>query len=103
MAKRKKNEIDIASNKDQIVLYRSQDGGSRLEVRLEKESVWLSLDQIASLFERDKSVISRHLSNIFINKELERFSVVAKKATTASDGKVYQKERSESPITLLSR
>lgn len=68
-----------------IVLYKKG-----LEVQFKQEIPWLSLDQIAKLFERDKSVISRHLRNIFKNKELGRKSVVAKNATTAADGKIYQ-------------
>ena len=55
-------------------------------------TLWLNLNQIAGLFERDKSVISRHLSNIFKSGELERNSVVAFFATTAADGKAYNVE-----------
>ncbi len=74
----------------EVVLYEAPDGQIRLDVRLEQDSVWLSLDQMTHLFRRDKSVISRHLRNIFVSKELERKSVVAKNATTAADGKTYQ-------------
>jgi len=74
----------------EIVLYRAADGGPALDVRLERETVWLSLNQLADLFERDKSVISRHLRNVFKEGELERSVVVAKNATTAADGKTYQ-------------
>ncbi len=63
-----------------------------LRIKLEKDSVWLSLEQIASLFERDKSVISRHIKNIFSTDELQRDSVVAKNATTGPDGKTYMVE-----------
>lgn len=74
----------------EIVIF---EGGSQsVEVRLEGESLWLSLQQIADLFGRDKSVISRHLRNVFTTEELEREAVVAKKATTAADGKIYQVE-----------
>lgn len=76
----------------EIVLYRAADGGPALDVRLERDTVWLSLNQLADLFERDKSVISRHLSNVFKEGELERSAVVAKNATTAADGKTYQVE-----------
>jgi len=76
----------------EIVLCRTTDGGPALDVRLERESVWLSLNQLADLFERDKSVISRHLRNVFKEGELERSVVVAKNATTAADGKTYQVE-----------
>jgi hypothetical protein len=73
-----------------VVLYRAPDGEVQLDVRLERETVWLSLDQIAKLLGRDKSVISRHLRNVFATRELNRRSVVAKNATTAADGKTYQ-------------
>ncbi len=75
--------------KGEIVIYKSREG-PKLEVQLEKETVWLSLDQMAKLFDRDKSVISRHIKNIFQEGELKPHSVIAKFATTASDGKVYQ-------------
>ena len=74
----------------EIILYEAPDGQVRVDVRLERETVWLSLSQIAKLFGRDKSVISRHLRNVFASRELERKAVVAKNATTASDGKTYQ-------------
>ncbi|MGD9109180.1 MAG: virulence protein RhuM/Fic/DOC family protein [Gammaproteobacteria bacterium] len=78
----------IENNK--LVLYRSKDGSVKLEAALEQETLWLNLNQLAKLFGRDKSVISRHLRNIFKTKELDSDSVVAKNATTAADGKVYQ-------------
>jgi prophage antirepressor-like protein len=71
-----------------VVIFR--DDTQSVEVRLEGETVWLSLQQLADLFGRDKSVISRHLRNIFDSDELRRDSVVALFATTAADGKVYQ-------------
>lgn len=67
-------------------------GGQSAQVRLEGETVWLSLQQLAQLFGHDKSVISRHLRNTLDTHELERDSVVAKNATTAADGKVHQVE-----------
>jgi len=73
-----------------IELYKTESGETQIKVRFEKETVWLSLNQMAELFGRDKSVISRHLKNIFSTDELNRDSVVAKNATTASDGKTYQ-------------
>ncbi len=76
----------------EVVLYEAGDGELRLEVRLERESVWLPLTGIAQLFGRDKSVISRHVRNVFASGELERDSAVAKNATTAADGKTYQVE-----------
>ena len=76
----------------EIVLYQASDGSVKLDVWLEKETIWLNLNQMAALFERDKSVISRHLRNVFREGELDRESVVAFFATTAADGKTYQVE-----------
>ncbi|WP_213661815.1 virulence protein RhuM/Fic/DOC family protein [Stutzerimonas stutzeri] len=76
----------------QIQLFTSADGQAQLQVALEHETVWLNLQQLTELFGRDKSVISRHLKNIFDSDELQREAVVAKKATTAADGKTYQVE-----------
>jgi hypothetical protein len=73
-----------------IIIYKNKNGHIDLTVNLSEETVWLSLNQLAQLFGRDKSVISRHLSNIFKTKELNKNSVVANFATTASDGKTYQ-------------
>ena len=70
----------------EVVLYKAPDGAVRLDVRLERESVWLSLDQMTKLFRRDKSVISRHLRNVFVSKELERKATVAKNATVQREG-----------------
>ena len=78
--------------KNNIVIYQAKNGAIELRGDFERESIWATLDQIAMVFGRDKSVISRHVKNIFKEGELERSSVVAKNATTASDGKVYQVE-----------
>ena len=88
----KRNAWASAGKRGEVVLYKAPDGGAALEVRLEQETVWLTLNQIADVFGRDKSVISRHLNNVFNQKELDRKSVVAYFATTASDGKTYQVE-----------
>ena len=64
-------------------------GITEISVTVDKETVWLSLKQLVELFDRDKSVISRHVNNIFREGELDRNSVVAFFATTASDGKTY--------------
>jgi prophage maintenance system killer protein len=74
----------------QIHIYQSADGQAQLRVAIDKDTVWLSLDQMVLLFKRDKSVISRHLRSLFSEGELDRSSVVAKNATTAADGKTYQ-------------
>ena len=73
-----------------IEIYQVENGNTEISVRLENETVWLSLNQMVDLFLRDKSVISRHISNIFKEGELDKQSVVAKNATTAADGKIYQ-------------
>lgn len=73
----------------EIMLYQSEDGQTKVEVRMEGETVWLTLNQLAELFQRDKSVISRHIKNVFEEGELSPESVVAKNATTAADGKTY--------------
>ena len=73
-----------------IVIY--EDGSLVLNTTVENETIWLSQKQLCELFGRDKSVISRHIRNIFKEGELEREAVVAKNATTAADGKVYQVE-----------
>ena len=78
--------------KSDILIYQTEDGRTRVEVRLQDETVWLSLQQMADLFQRDKSVISRHIRNIFKEGEVARPAVVAKFATTATDGKSYQVE-----------
>ncbi len=70
-----------------IELYKTANGESQIEVRFENESVWLTLNQIADLFERDKSVISRHLKNIYKEAELDYSSTVAKNATVQKEGK----------------
>ena len=73
-----------------IAIYEASSG--QIDVRLEKDNVWLSLAQLVALFGRDKSVISRHIRNVFADGELGSEAVVAKFATTASDSKVYQVE-----------
>lgn len=75
----------------EIILYQRGDAPA-IDVRLENDTVWLSLNQLAELLGRDKSTISRHIANVFSEGELERGSVVADFATTASDGKTYRVE-----------
>jgi hypothetical protein len=82
----------MKDERGEIVIYQTDNGTSSLEVRLYDDSLWMSLNQLAALFDRNKSVISRHLHNIFKSGELQRDAVVAKKATTAADGKTYQVE-----------
>ena len=75
----------LTPNIGEIVLYQPDDS-IRLEVRIEYETVWLSLNQMANLFNRDKSVISRHINNIFEEEELTRDSTVANFATVQIEG-----------------
>lgn len=73
-----------------VILYTTEDGKARIELRADGGTAWMPLNRLADLFERDKSVISRHISNILDDRELDENSVVAEYATTASDGKTYQ-------------
>ena len=73
-------------NKGEIVIYQTEDGQTSLEVKLIEETVWLNLNQMAELFKRDKSVISRHISNIFKTGELSKEATVAKYATVQMEG-----------------
>ena len=72
-----------------MMIYTTADGLTKVETTFEQDTVWLSLDQMAELFQRNKSTISRHIRKIFEEGELKRESVVAKFATTAADGKTY--------------
>lgn len=83
------HERGVSMNSE-IVMYQTEDGLTKIETTFDGDTVWLSLDQMAELFQRDKSTISRHIKNIFNEGELERNSVVANFATTASDGKIYK-------------
>lgn len=76
--------------KSELIIYKTNDGLTKVDVTFDDDTVWLSLDQMSQLFQRDKSTISRHIKNIFDEGELSKNSVVANFATTASDGKVYQ-------------
>src|SRR3990170_6528178 len=82
----------IVPQEAEILLYQTEDGRGRVEVRFVGETAWLSLGQIAELFQRHKSVISRHIKNVFAEGELRREAVVARFATTGPDGKTYQVE-----------
>ena len=77
-------------NNSEMMIYTTEDGLTKIETTFDGDTVWLSIDQMAELFQRDKSTISRHIKNIFAEGELEREAVVANFATTAADGKTYQ-------------
>ena len=75
--------------KNEIVIYQNESGQIECKVNLHDKTIWLSLDQISTVFKKNKSTISRHIKNIFDSEELEKDSVVANFATTANDGKTY--------------
>ena len=83
----KKEDKKEINNRGEIVIYKDAKEGARVEVRLEKETVWLPLNQIADLFDTDKSGISRHIKNIYKNGELNSKATVAKIATVQKEGK----------------
>ncbi|MCM1539985.1 MAG: virulence RhuM family protein [Blautia sp.] len=80
------NSINGKSN---IIIYTTEDGVSKIETTFDGDTVWLSIDQMAELFQRDRSVIGKHVRNIFKEGELRKEAVWAKFAYTASDGKIY--------------
>ena len=75
-----------------LIIFKTDSDEIQVDVKLDQDTVWLNLNQLSQIFERDKSVISRHLKNVFKEDELERNSVVANFATTAADDKTYQVE-----------
>jgi len=77
------------SKQSEMIIYQTQDGLTQIDVTFDNDTVWLSLDEMASLFQRDRSVIGKHIKNIFTDGELQRDSVWAKFAHTANDGKEY--------------
>lgn len=78
-------------NKNEIVLFENQD--IKLEVNMQDETVWLSLEQMSKLFERDRTVITRHINNIFKNQELDKNEVCAKFAHTTEHGAIQGKKQ----------
>ena len=69
---------DLAAGASEFLLYQTEDGRTRVEVRFAGETLWLSVGQMAELFQRDKSVISRHIKNVFDEGELSLEATVAK-------------------------
>jgi len=72
-----------------IIIYQSEEGNTRIEVKIENETVWLTQQQLCDLYQTSKSNISEHIKHIFEEGELDENSVVRKFRTTASDGKIY--------------
>ncbi|HLC52815.1 MAG TPA: virulence RhuM family protein [Candidatus Nanoarchaeia archaeon] len=83
-------ELTLKDETTEFLLYTSPNGEIKVDVFLHKENIWLTQKRMAELFNVDRSVITKHLQNIFNSKELDQFSVSAKIAHTASDGKTYQ-------------
>ena len=90
----------MSDNTQNIIIYQTDDGAVKVDVRMQDDTVWLSLDLMAELFQRDKSTISRHIKNIFSEGELLPDSVVANFATTAVDGKTYKVEYSNLDVII---
>lgn len=80
---------DHMEQESNIIIYTTEDGLAKIETTFDGDTVWLSIDQMAELFQRDRSVIGKHVRNIFKEGELEKNSVWAKFAYTATDGKDY--------------
>lgn len=75
---------------NQIIIYNTEDGQAKLEVKLENDTVWLSQKQMAELFDKDRKTITEHIQNVFKEQELEENSVCRKFRHTAGDGKAYE-------------
>ena len=76
----------MSDNKGELIIYQTEDGQTKIDVRMDNETVWLSLDQMAELFQRDKSTISRHIKNVLQEGELTEDATVASFATVQSEG-----------------
>lgn len=74
---------------DYIILFKTEDEKISVDVRFDEETVWLTLDQMASLFERDKSTVSRHIKNVYEEGELERSSTAANFATVQTESALF--------------
>ncbi len=91
MEKQMRKDVDIAQGaKGQVVIYRAKGNNIQLEVKLEKEMVWLSQKQMADLFGKDIRTINEHIQNIFKENELKKNSVIRNFRITAADGKRYE-------------
>ena len=80
----------MEEKKNQFIIYSSEDGQAKMEVRLDGDTVWLSQKQMAELFDKDVRTVNEHIKNIFTEGELEENSVIRKFRITASDGKQYE-------------
>ena len=89
--------------KSEIILYQAEDGGTRLQVRLEGETVWLTQKLMAELFDKDVRTINEHIQNIFDERELAADSVIRKFRITAADGKSYATQHYNLDVVTLTR
>lgn len=80
------------ATRGEIMVFETADGEARVDVRLERESVWLTQGQMADLFGRERSVITKHIRNVFQEGELDDKAVCTRFAHTADDGKSYRVE-----------
>ncbi|MBP5435143.1 virulence RhuM family protein [bacterium] len=87
-------------NDTSLIMYVAEDGVTRIQATFDRDTVWLSIDQMAELFQRDKSVIGKHVRSIFSEGELNKNSVWAKFAYTAADGKTYQVDYYNSDVII---
>ena len=78
-------QMEMHDMNSELILYTTEDGVTKVDVTFVDETVWLTQEQMADLFQRDKSTISRHIRNVFSDGELSKDSVVANFATTASE------------------
>ena len=83
----------VIETKNTIVIYEDKKGNIELRADIEKDTIWATQEQISKLFECERSVITKHLGNVFKDQELQENSVCAKFAHTAADGKTYQVEQ----------
>lgn len=83
------NNLPIEENKGDIVIYQSENGGTKIDVHFQDETVWLTQAQLCELYQSSKANVSGHIKNIFEEGELEEDAVVRKIRTTAADGKSY--------------
>ena len=90
---------EIGNNKGEIIIYQSEDGKIKLDVRLEEKTVWLTQEQIAQLYGKGRSTITEHISNIFKEGELEREKVCRKFRHTTQHGALEGKTQNQE-VTL---
>jgi len=88
----KQKQLMVRNSTAEFLVFTKQAGKDGIEVRVEKENLWLSQKLMAQLYDVDRSVVTKHLNNIFEENELEKKSVCAFFAHTAEDGKIYKTE-----------